>query len=242
MRYRRLLIIKNKSMKKLIYAAMVLTVFLASCGKDDDVEKLITQGDYPVKEYYLERNPSVNVWGAGMDFIHTECKQVETLLDYEYLTTDSQFPFDIKFYTVKAYYIDDKGDTKSEGCPAMLLGEGVTANKAGAGINFFDSLTVVTEAMVASLVTEPEIDYEACKIDGNYDRTLLFAALDQCVIGRNFRSNVLVVPEGKTEQELQPVYLVKTIEGGYVKFMIKQFQGDAPKEKQTLVRWQVISE
>lgn len=229
-------------MKNLIYAAMVFTIIFTSCEKDEDVKKPITQGDYPVKEYYLERNPSVNVWGAGMDFIHAECKQTETALDYEYLTTESQFPFDIKFYTVKAYYTDDKGDTKNEGCPAMLLGEGVTACKIGAGVNFFDSLTIVSETMLASLVTEPAVDYEACKVNGNYDRTILFAALDQCVIGRSFRSNVLVVPEGKTEQQVQPVYLVKTNEGGYAKFMVKQFQGDVPKEKQTLVRWQVISE
>jgi hypothetical protein len=124
----------------------------------------------------------------------------------------------------------------------MLLGNGVTAYKAGAGVNFFDSLIIVTDAMIASLVSEPAVDYEACKINGKYDRTLLFTAIDKCVIGRSFRSNVLVVPEGKTEQEVQPVYLVKTSEGGYVKFMVKQFQGDAPKEKQTLVRWQVISE
>jgi|GEM_PF-1339744 len=230
-------------MKKLIYALMVLTFILVSCEKDDDAKKLITQGDYPVKEYYLERNPSVNPWGAGMDFIHSECDLTDTDLDYLYLSPDTTNQYDIKFYTVKAYYTDDKGDTQSEGCPAMLLGEGVTAFKAGAGIDFFDSLTVVTEEMIASLAPEPEVDYEACKnTDGNYDRTLLFTALDQCVIGRSFRSNVLVVPEGKTEQQVQPVYLVKTSEGGYVKFMVKQFQGDAPKEKQTLVRWQVISE
>ncbi len=228
-------------MKNFMYAAVVFTIFFASCEKEGNEEELITGGDYPVKEYYLERNPSVNPWGAGMDFIHAECQQVETSLDYEYLTTDSQFPYDIKFYTVKAYYADNKGDTKSEGCPAMLLGEGVTAYKAGAGIGFFDSLTVVNEAMVASLVSEPIVDYEACKKDGKYDRTLLFAALDQCVIGRSFRSNVLVIPEGKTEQEVQPVYLVKTSENGYVKFMVKQFQGDVPREKQTLVCWQVIS-
>jgi hypothetical protein len=125
----------------------------------------------------------------------------------------------------------------------MLLGEEVTACELGAGVNYFDSLTVVTEEMIASLVSEPEVDYEACKnTDGYFDRTLLFEALDQCVIGRSFRSNVLVVPEDKTEQEVQPVYLVKTGEGGYVKFMVKQFKGDAPQEKQTLVRWQVISE
>jgi hypothetical protein len=229
-------------MKNLFYAAMVFTVFFVSCENDDEIETQITQGDYPVKEYYLERDPSVNVWGAGMDFIHAECSLTETDLDYMYLSTDTVNEYDIKFYTVKAYYADDQGDTIAEGCPAMLLGDDVTACQVGAGVDFFDSLTVVTETMVDSLVSEPAVDYDACKIDGIYDRTLLFAAIDQCVIGRSFRSNVLVVPDDQTEEEVQPVYLVKTSEGGYVKFMVKQYQGDAPYQKQTLVRWQVITE
>jgi len=228
-------------MKKLFTIIAVTALLFAACEKEEE-KKVIKQGDYPVKEYYLERNPDVNVWGAGMDFIHTECKLQETSLDYEYLTQTTQYPFDIKFYTVKAYYTDDKGDTKSEGCPAMLLGDGVTACKIGIGVAFFDSLLIVSDAMVESLTTEPKVDYEACKVDGKYDRTLLFAAVDKCIIGRSFRSNVLVIPEGKTEHEAQAVYLVKTKEGGYAKFMVKQFQGDKPKEKQTLVRWQVIAE
>jgi hypothetical protein len=229
-------------MKQFIKISIVLMLVLTACEKDD-TEKLITQGDYPVKEYFLERSPSVNVWGAGMDFIHAECMLQETPMDYEYLIPDSQFPFDIKFYTVKAYYTDKKGDTQSEGCPAMLLGSDVTACKVGQGVSFFDSLTIITEEMLGDLETEQEVDYEACKnADGNYDRALLFAATDQCIIGRSFRSNVLEVPVGKTEQEVQPVYLVKTAEGGYAKFMVKQFKGDPPQEKQTLVLWQVISE
>jgi hypothetical protein len=229
-------------MKNLFYVAMVFTVFFVSCENDDEIETQISQGDYPIKEYYLERDPSVNVWGAGMDFIHAECSLTETDLDYMYLSPDTANEYDIKYYTVKAYYADDQGDTIAEGCPAMLLGDDVTACQVGAGVDFFDSLTVVTETMVDSLVSEPAVDYEACKIDGIYDRILLFAAIDQCVIGRSFRSNVLVVPDDQTEEEVQPVYLVKTSEGGYVKFMVKQFKGDAPYQKQTLVRWQVITE
>lgn len=228
-------------MRNYLALVPVFMLLLAACEKEED-KKVIKQGDYPVKEYYLERNPDVSVWGSGMDFIHAECKLQETMLDYEYLTETTQFPFDIKFYTVKAYYTDDKGDTKSEGCPAMLLGDGVSACKVGIGVACFDSLLIVADAMIASLTTEPKVDYEACKVNGKYDRSLLFAALDKCVIGRSFRSNVLVIPEGKTEQEMQAVYLVKTKEGGFVKFMVKQFQGDKPKEKQTLVRWQVIAE
>jgi hypothetical protein len=228
-------------MRKIIALIPVLTLLFAACEKEEETV-VIKQGDYPVKEYYLERNPDVNVWGAGIDFIHSECKLQETILDYEYLTDSSQYLYDIKFYTVKAYYVDDNGDTKSEGCPAMLLGEDVTACKIGTGVSYFDSLIIVTDAMIDSLSTEPEVDYESCKIAGKYDCTLLFSAIDKCIIGRSFRSNVLVIPEGKTEHEAQAVYLVKTKEGGYAKFMVKQFMGEKPNEKQTLVRWQVIAE
>ncbi len=228
-------------MKTLFNLIVVLVVLVTACEKDP--ENTIKQGDYPVKEYYLERDPNVNVWGAGMDFIHIECSQEITTLDYEYLEDGSTFPFDIKFYTVKSYYVDGNGDTKSEGCPAMLLGTDVSACKLGAGVAFFDSLTVINEDMLAQLATEPAVDYEACKNNsGKYDRDLLFASLNQCIIGRSFRSNVLVIPPGKTESEVQPVYLIKTSEGGYAKFMVKKFQGEVPNEKKTLVRWQVISE
>ncbi len=225
-----------------ILAILALSISLFSC-EDDDVNPIIVSGDYPVKEYYLERDPNVNVWGAGMDFIHSETELAETDLDYEYLEETDDFEYDIKFYTVKSYYSNNEGDLVAEGCPAMLLALGVQACKIGEGVTFFDECTEITSDMQALLTTEPQIDYEACKNeDGQYDRTLIFDALSNCVIGRSFRSNVLVVPEGSTEQEAQAVYLVKTREGGYAKFMVKQFKGEAPHTKQTVVRWQVISE
>ncbi|MFO7369600.1 MAG: hypothetical protein R6X09_04945 [Bacteroidales bacterium] len=229
-------------MKRLFIVFAVLVEVLTSCEKEDGL-KTIVQGDYPVKEYYLERNPNTNPWGAAMDFIHHECTLTETDLDLLYLSPDTTNPYDIKLYTVKAYFTDENGDTQSEGCPAMLLGTGVSACKVGAGIAFFDSLTLVSADMLVQLTTEPEVDYEACKnSSGNYVRELLYAAIDQCVIGRSFRTRVLDIPGDMTEQEVQPVFLVKTAEGGYVKFMVKQFQGDPPREKQLLVRWQVIRE
>jgi hypothetical protein len=236
--------LKNNNMKKFkVYFlwACCLSLFVA-CSENDEINP-ITVGDYPVKEYALERDPNVNVWGAGMDFIHDEVMSTETELDYTYLEETDDFPYDIKFYTVKAYYLNSKGEIAAEGCPAMLLNSTVKACKIGEGVTFFDTCSVITPEMQLAVVPEPVVDYEACKNDtGYYDRDKLLAAIDQCVIGRSFRSNVLEVPEGKTEQEVQAVYLVKTNEGGYAKFMVKQFKGDKPNEKQTIVRWQVISE
>lgn len=221
------------------------TLLITGCS-DEDEETIIYAGDYPVKEYYLERSPSVNVWGCGMDFIHDECTEEDTDLDYQYLTSDSteDNEFDINFYTVKAYYTDDNGDIQTEGCPAMLLNDDIEAYKIGEGVDFFDSCTVITEDMLSGLTTDPFVDYESCYDEsvGYYIQDLLYEQVDSCVIGRSFRSSVLVIPDGYEEEEVQPVYLVKSLEGGYTKFMVKQFQGDEPNQKQTLVRWQVISE
>jgi len=227
---------------KIYFVLASCVSFLISCSEDDTIQS-IAVGDYPVKEYALERDPNVNVWGAGMDLINDEVIEAETDLDYSYLEETDDFPYDIKFFTVKAYYLNSKGEVASEGCPAMLLNSTVKACKIGEGVTFFDTCSVITPEMQLAVVSEPVIDYETCKNDtGYYDRDLIFAALEQCVIGRSFRSNVLEVPDGMTEQEVQAVYLVKTNEGGYAKFMVKQFKGDAPYQKQTIVRWQVISE
>ncbi len=230
-------------MKKYFLPLIFLISVLSSCEEDNTV-KTIVQGDYPVKEYYLERNPSTNPWGAGMDFVHSECKSSETSLDYAYMEETDDFPYDIKFYTVKAYYYDENDDLKNEGCPAMLLSSETQGCNIGEGLDFFTSLTTVTEDMIDQLVYEDQIDYSDFKNEttGFYEREDLFAALDKCVIGRDFRSNVLEVPDGMTEEEVQPVYLIKTSEGSYVKFMVRTFKPAKPNEKQTLVHWQVINE
>ncbi|GAF04019.1 hypothetical protein [Saccharicrinis fermentans] len=227
---------------KLKLSIFTLAVILSSCDKDEAIIP-ITQGDYPVKEYYLERDPKVNVWGAGIDFVHSESELTETDLDYAYLTESDTFSYDIKFYTVKAYSYSENGDLQSEGTPAILLAPTTQACKIGEGISYFDSIRTISEAITGELVYESPIDYSLYKDSetGFYEQENLSAALDACIIGQSFRSNILVVPEGKTEEEVQAVYLIKTIEGAYVKFMVRRFKPDKPNEKQTLVRWQVIN-
>jgi hypothetical protein len=234
---------KFRKMRELYLILVAVALIFTACEKEDD-PIIIEQGDYPVKEYYLERDPSVNVWGAGLDFVHEECALTETDLDYAYLTADDTFSYDINFYVVKAYYYDDAGDIQSEGCPAFLLSSNTKACKLGEGVAFFDSLTTITEDMIAQLEYEAEINYDELidETTGFYDRDLLYAALEECVIGQSFRSNILVVPDGSTEEEVQAVYLVETVEGAYAKFMVKEFKPAQPNQKKSLVMWQVISE
>ncbi len=230
-------------MRRLFLPIAALAMFFAACDESDEL-LVIEQGDYPVKEYYLERDPSVNVWGAGLDFVHEECALSETDLDYAYLTAEDTSSYDINFYVVKAYYYDDAGDIQSEGCPALLLSSETKACKLGEGVAFFDSLTTITESMIAQLEYDSQINYDELidETTGFYDRELLYSALEECIIGQSFRSNILVVPDGYTEEEVQAVYLVETVEGGYAKLMVKQFKPDQPNQKKTLVMWQVISE
>lgn len=232
-------------MKKITLLFTILTALFVACENDsEDIALVINQGDYPVKEYYLERNPKVNVWGAGMDFIHEECLLADTELDYKYMEEEDTSTYDILFYTVKAYYYDENEDLQSNGCPAILLSTETEACQLGNGVSFFDSLTVVTEDMMALLANEPVMDYEQCisEESGFYDRDVLYSALESCIIGQSFRSDILVIPEGSTEHESQAVYLLKTADDAYVKFMVKEFKGEEPNDKQTLMRWQIISE
>ena len=230
-------------MKKFLFSSLMLALVLISC-EDDASFEAIEQGDYPVKEYYLERNPLVNVWGAGLDLIHDECQLESTDLDYTYLTDSSEVDYDLNFYAVKAISYTSSGDTKIAGVPALLLSSDTKACKLGEGVDFFDSLTVITEDMIALLAYEPQIDYSTLLDTGGvyYDYDLLYDALSSCIIGDDFRGTELVIPEGKTEEEVQAVYLIESAEGGYTKFMVKQFKPDQPNDKQTLIRWQVISE
>ena len=203
---------------------------------------MIIQGDFPVREYFIERDPRVNIWGAGFKLINDQNEDEISNLDMKYLIESDTFKYDLIFYVVKTYYYDNENKLKNEGCPALLLSEGTKACQLGTGITAFDSTTAIKEETIASLQSEPSINYENFKNDSLnlYEREGLFNALDQCIIGRKFRLNQLEIPDDKTEQDVQPVYLIQTKEGGLVKFMVKQFKGPKPNEKQTLIRWQVI--
>ncbi len=227
--------------------ALASIVAFTACEKEESGD-LITVGDYPVKEYYLERNPSTNVWGAGMDFIHDECELEETDLDYEYLTEDDDFPFDMKFYTVKSYYYDDNNELATEGCPTLILASDTKVVQIGVGIDYFDSVVSmddVTDEMIAGLEYDYQVDFSQFYDEevGYYVQDELFAEIDNnCIIGRSFRESVLVVPDGMTEEEAQAVYLIETCEGGYAKFMVREYKPASPNNQKTLMRWQVICE
>ena len=224
--------------KQLGLLGLFAFLMVMACSKSDNGVGPVTAGDYPLVTYALERSPKINRLGAGMDFIH-ESSSPDT--SYFGASTDEAFVADAVFYNLMAYYTDENGDVQSEGCPAILLDSDVKALEVGAGTTYFDEFTVITEDMIDDLTSEEVIDFEACRnADGLYDRDLVMAAYESCIIGNKFRGRVLVAPEGTSEQAVQPVFLIQTVEKGYVKFMVKQFKGDGADKQKTIVQWQVM--
>lgn len=230
-------------MKKLTTVILITLSTLWVACDDSHENTTIVQGDYPVKECYIERSPSVNAWGAEMDFSYTDTSTTARDVDYHYLDEDETFSADVLFINMNAYYSNADGDLVSEGCPALLVHADGLACEIGTGTADFDSLSTISSEVIALLEQDYTIDFATCidSITGFYDRDLLFAAYDQCIIGRSFRTRVLDLPEGATESDMQPVYLIKTAAGAYVKFMVEQYKGSGANKKKTRFRWQVIS-
>lgn len=124
----------------------------------------------------------------------------------------------------------------------MILSPDVRACRIGEGITFFNEFKSVTPEILAQLKADLPINYDSMKNStGMYDRALVHAAIDKLIIGQQFRSGCLVVPAGLTEEQVQPVFLIKTSEEKYVKFMVKQFMGEGPDQKKTTFRWMILN-
>jgi len=191
-------------------------------------------------EYKLEREAKINRQGIGLDFVHES-----TGLDTAFMTTDRVFTWDLMFYNVMVYYRGPTGDSLSEGCPGFLLyntgSDSVLATQVGKGLTFFESYNTILPAQIQSLHGDPQVDFTALHYgNASIQRDTLMNAYSTLVIGNSFRASVLSIPEGSTEQAEQPVFLVRTREGAYAKFMVKQFQGEGADKKKTVILWQVL--
>ena len=225
-------------LRKLCIPGLVVLILSFACSKDNNIADPVVQGDYTLKVYALERSPKINRTGAGMDFVHDA-----DLPDTTYYgpNTPEDFKADAMFYNLMVYFTDENGDTQSEGSPAILLEGTAMAALVGTGIDFFTEFSDVTPDMINNLASDASNDLSLCKnSDGLYDRDLVLATYEQCVIGNKFRGRLIVIPEGGSEQDVQPVFLIKTSEGSYVKFMVKQFKGDGADKQKTIVQWQLI--
>lgn len=194
----------------------------------------------PTLDYKLERNAKVNRQGVGIDFVHAA-----STLDTAFLSDTRAFESDLIFYNVMVYYKGTTGDSVSEGCPAILMYTAktgsVAATPVGKGTDFFTSYTRISPAEISALQSDPVVDFAALHYDSeSIHRDTLMNVYSTLTIGNKFRATVLEIPEGSTEQAEQPVFLVRTREGAYAKFMVTQFQGAGADKQKTLVRWQVM--
>ena len=200
----------------------------------------IVAESHPAVNYKLERSPKVNRQGVGLDLIHGE-----STLDTAFLSAGRSFDSDLIFYNVMVYYKSENGDSTSEGSPAILMYTAETGSVAavqiGKGTTAFDAYNLILPEQIAALQSDPVVDFAALHYGmESIQRDTLMSTYAQLVIGNKFRASVLVIPDGSTEQAEQPVFLVRTREGGYAKFMVTQFQGDGADKQKTLVRWQVL--
>lgn len=229
----------------LFFRLLVVFLFLMLFACSDNitsntVQQPLIADDYPVIDYKLERSPKINREGVGIDFIHPQDKA-----DTAFLSSGRSFEADIIFYNVMVYYSGPTGDSISEGCPGILLSTAdstlAQAIQIGKGVDFFTQYTTIEPETIQSLKKDPVLDFEALHAGKqSIARDTLLKAYETLVIGNLFRASILEIPETSSEADEQPVFLIQTHEGAYVKFMVTQFKGDGADKLKTLVRWQVL--
>jgi len=235
---------------------------MLSCQQEDITtqEKTVYNDSiYDLKQYKVERHPTLVRNGFGMDIYHDG----NVLLDTMYLkTANSSFNYDLLFYSEMAYFPLSTGDYSSSGYPVIFLytdtlndANSVKAAMIGQGLNCFNSFSIdsVTSIQIAKLQSDPYIilanyrtEVHTTTIDGaillQSTANALFTDLS---IGIKFRPNiggVFTIDDVSDEAQidLQPVFLIKTREGLYAKFMVTRFKGVGVDTQKLTLQWQAL--
>lgn len=245
-----------------IVLLLLLTLFSGGCSEDIFNEEITyPESIWDTRVYKIERHPTVNRNGYGMDLFHFGNDSV----DSEYLTEETlgSFPFDLLFYNDLSYSQSFTGDWIGAGNPVIFMNTGVSAAIVGYGISRFESFTNVEKDLFNdSLKCDPVVDLqstkhrhdESCMInaDGSYNheegfqiQSLIKEEYSKLIIGNKFRPNnggVFECNADDPEQiNLQPVFLVKTREGAYSLFMVTLFKGTGPDSQKSTVTWKLIA-
>jgi hypothetical protein len=199
---------------------------------------------YEQKTYKVERDPGVNRNGFGMDFYHYGSAVADTL--YLKSKTDA-FPYDLLFYNSYAYTQTSTGDWTGSGNPVIFLASGAQALMVGQGVAVFNSFTYdsITPTRVSQLASDPAIDTVSTKNSKGFQvESLIRAQYAKLIIGNKFRPNVGGVFSSAADDvnqiNLQPVFLVKTREGYYAKFMVTLFKGTGVDIQKMTLTWQAL--
>ncbi|MDD3079209.1 MAG: hypothetical protein PHH37_08905 [Paludibacter sp.] len=169
--------------------------------------------------------------------------------------------YDLLFYNEFAYTLLSTGDYSSTGYPVIFMytnptddSKSTKACMVGQGIDCFDAFTYDSIAQFKdSLKSDPLIDLAAYRTEvhtATINGTILtrdFAEIlyTGLVIGHKFRPNIggiFNMPDVSDESQidLQPVFLIKTREGLYAKFMVTRFKGAGVDTQKMTLQWQAL--
>jgi len=236
-------------------------IFLFSCQQEIPETPWVTYNDsiYCLKQYKVERDPKVVRNGFGMDIYHDIAQTKDTC----YLkSANSAFAYDLLFYNEMAYFPLSTGDYSSSGCPVFFMyidtvnsANSVKAAMVGQGINYFNAFTKdsITYSKVSKLKSDPFINlskYRTTIHSANINGSVLLqttadSLYGNLTIGVKFHPNtggIFNIDDASDEVQidLQPVFLVKTREGLYAKFMVTRFKGVGNDTQKLSLQWEAI--
>lgn len=244
-----------------ILCALCLITMISCQQEDITAEKSVVYNDsvYDIKQYKVERHPALVRNGFGMDIYHDG----NVLLDTMYLkTANSSFNYDLLFYSEMAYFPLSTGDYSSSGYPVIFLytdtlndANSVKAAMIGQGLNCFNSFSIdsVSSTHIAKLQSDPYIDLADYRTEvhtATIDGVILLQSTAETLfsnlsIGIKFRPNIggvfnLDDVSDEAQIDLQPVFLIKTREGLYAKFMVTRFKGLGVDTQKLTLQWQAL--
>jgi hypothetical protein len=181
---------------------------------------------------------------------------------------EAAFAYDLLFFNEFVYVPQVTGDYSSTGYPVIFLytdpdDESVTVAAAlvGQGKSYFNAFTKDSvTAHLADLRSDPLIDLPSLRTElyaqtaegGIVDGTIMLRdgveeLYKTLVIGNKFRPNIGGVFSGmeadeETQHLYQPVFLVRTREGLYAKFMVTRFKGTGADTQRLTLQWQALPE
>jgi hypothetical protein len=185
---------------------------------------------------------------------------------------EAEFAYDLLFFNEFVYNLQGTGDYSSTGFPVIFLytdpaDESVTVKAAmvGQGKDYFDAFTKDSVAAhLANLRADPIIDLPSLRteIHGRKNENGSVSSIDgtfmlresvedfykkTLVIGNKFRPNIGGVfsseeADAASQYLHQPVFLIRTREGLYAKFMVTRFKGAGPDIQKLTLQWQALPE
>jgi hypothetical protein len=181
---------------------------------------------------------------------------------YNAETGDSiSMEYDLLFYNEFAYTLLTTGDYGSTGYPVIFMYTDPTDDKkstkasmVGQGIDYFNAFTADSITKYKSgLKSDSLINLAAYRTEvhtASIDGTILLRDVIEpfyagLVIGNKFRPNIgsvfdLTDVSDEAQIDLQPVFLIRTREGLYAKFMVTRFKGVGVDTQKLTLQWQAL--